>query len=74
MTKLIKYLKREGLSRFSFAVKVGVTPSAIHNIVTGKSTPSLMLAFRIEEETDGEISAEYFYKAALKKIPKGRNK
>ena len=39
----------------AFAAKLGVNPSTVHDIKTGRRKPSLGLARKIEKETDGAV-------------------
>lgn len=57
MSIFASFLKRSGLSHRDFAKKVQVDPSIISRLTTGKMTPSLKLAAKIERTTQGEIRA-----------------
>ncbi len=49
--------KRKGFDQAKMAEMVGVAPSMISQIETGKKQPSLALAARIERATDKDIRA-----------------
>ena len=53
--KLSEYLKTKNLTHEKFADLVGVKRPFITNIVNGKRNPSIHLARRIEEVTDGKV-------------------
>ena len=57
MSSFVSFLKCSGLSHRDFAKKVQVDPSIISRLTTGKMTPSLKLAAKIERITQGEIRA-----------------
>lgn len=56
MNKLEKYLKHRCISQRGFAKKVGTTPNNLNLLVRGKSTPSLRLAYEIEQNTGGLVT------------------
>jgi transcriptional regulator with XRE-family HTH domain len=56
MTKLYKYLDDNGLKQTFFAKKLKITLSAVNMLALGKSAPSLDLAYRIEELTNGQVT------------------
>ena len=53
--RLSEYLKNTSLTQEKFANLVGVTRTFITNILNGKRNPSIQLARRIEEVTDGQV-------------------
>jgi len=67
MSSFASFLKRSGLSHRDFAKKVQVDPSIISRLSTGKMTPSLKLAARIERTTQGEIGATSWIKDDVQK-------
>lgn len=56
MNKLEKYLKHRCISQRGFAKKIGTTPNNLNLLVRGKSTPSLRLAYEIEQNTGGLVT------------------
>jgi DNA-binding XRE family transcriptional regulator len=54
-TKLKEYLANNGMRQEYLANKLKLTPHTIHNIVAGKSEPSLKTAVAIEDFTKGYI-------------------
>lgn len=56
-TKLKRWLKEEGRMSYWLATKIGVTNVTLSYWVTGRRTPSLDHAFKIEEITEGAIKA-----------------
>jgi len=55
--KLAEYLKQNDLTQKDFAEKIGVTQSAISQIIKGLSKPSAVTAWSIQEHTRGEVRA-----------------
>lgn len=51
----MQYLKRNGLSQKEFAATVGCSGAHLNEIIKGKKTPGLELAFEIDKATAGEI-------------------
>jgi DNA-binding XRE family transcriptional regulator len=58
MHPLADYLKKFNLEAQAFAKTVGVHPNTIHAVCKHKQKPSLLLAFRIEKETRGRVTAK----------------
>lgn len=56
--KLHDYLKKEGETRRSFAQKAGISRAMVSHIATGRATPSIETALRIQEATGGEVTAK----------------
>ena len=54
--KLGEYLKKTQITQQKFSEMVGVARPFITQIVGEKRTPSLHLAKRIQEETDGNVT------------------
>lgn len=54
--KLDEYLKNQSMTKTAFGAVVGVSQSHISNISWGKKQPSIKLAKKIEEATDGKVS------------------
>ncbi len=67
MSSFVSFLKCSGLSHRDFAKKVQVDPSIISRLSTGKMTPSLKLAARIERITQGQIGATSWIKDDIRK-------
>lgn len=57
MTKLRQWLTENKISQQDFGKQVGVTRGAIWQIANGVITPSLDLAIRIEDATQGGVRA-----------------
>lgn len=57
MANLSKYLSETGTSQSDFAALIGVDKGTVSRIVSGKLTPRLYLAARIEEATGGAVKA-----------------
>jgi len=53
--RLEKFLAKRGLTLAQFAFVVGVTKGHVGLLTQGRVTPSLALAIRIEERTEGAI-------------------
>lgn len=56
--ELRDYLSEREISQSNFAKKLGVTRARICQIVHKTTNPSIVLAYRIKEETRGEVSIE----------------
>lgn len=54
-TKLAKYFKFHGISQRRFSEILGCTPNTLNLIVRGKSTPTIKIAYRIEQLTNGKV-------------------
>lgn len=70
---LKKYLDNKRLTYAEFANQLGIHTHSLHNVVYGKKKPSLDLAVKIEELTDGEITAKdllYFFNNQPQEKPK----
>lgn len=55
MEKLDTYLASKNIRQADFALEVGTTQATISKLIKGAAAPSLSLALRIEEATDGEV-------------------
>lgn len=55
------YLKAQEITQTEFANRVGCDVSHINHILKGRKTPSGVLAFAIERETNGAIPASSFF-------------
>jgi plasmid maintenance system antidote protein VapI len=53
---LAQYLKDHDISQRQFAIKMGVYPLTICDIVRKKRSPTLEMAIRIEDETYGKVT------------------
>lgn len=56
MQLLRKWLDNRGISQREFADMIGVAPSTVYRVMTGKTRPKLDVAKRIEILTKGEVS------------------
>ena len=54
--KLTTFLKIRGIARSAFAERVNVRSSTITRLLNGKRKPSLELADRIFQQTDGDVT------------------
>lgn len=54
---LKEYLFRKDISQVEFAEKLGVTRETVSRIVKQRNNPSPKLAKKIEELTNGEVTA-----------------
>jgi len=57
MEQLATYLKAGGIKRNEFARSVGISAPYLTQILGGLKRPSLALAFRIEQITQGAVPA-----------------
>jgi len=55
MHKLEYYLKEKNLTKTEFAERVGIHLSYITHLVKGRRVPSLSVALKIQDLTDGEV-------------------
>ena len=56
MQLLKNWLENKGISQKEFAAMIGVAPSTIYRVITGKTRPKLDVARKIETLTNGEVS------------------
>lgn len=56
--ELREFLIKEKISQADFAKKIGVTRARVNQIANKKMNPSIVLAYRIKEETNGRVSIE----------------
>lgn len=56
MNKLKKLLNSKKVNIYSLAKKTGISPASIYNWSTGKSSPGVLNAIKIEKATKGEVS------------------
>ena len=54
--RLADYIIHKKLTRTEFARQIGVTPAHITNICNGWKNPSLSLAEKIEQHTEGKVT------------------
>jgi transcriptional regulator with XRE-family HTH domain len=54
--KLAAFLKSEGIPQSAFAERISVRSSTISRLLNGERTPSLRLAKRIFEQTEGNVT------------------
>lgn len=59
-TAFSKWISRKSLSVAVVAARIGVTPKTVYYWATGYRVPDLVSAFRVEEVTEGEVSAMSF--------------
>lgn len=58
--KLVKWLKANDLNQGEFADTVGTYQTTISRLCRGSLVPTLELACRIEDATDGAVSHRYW--------------
>ena len=56
--KLVKYLKVNGLTHKKFAEMIGVTRPLVTYIVNERKNPSINVIVRIEQVTEGKVTAK----------------
>lgn len=56
--KLEIYLFEIAQTKKAFAETVGIDPGHLHSILRGRRRPSVKLARKIEEATDGKVTKE----------------
>lgn len=69
MNKLLKYLDHNGISQRKFAQKIGTGSGNLYLILHNKSSPSLMLAYKIEQATGGLVTMYDWIKEEWKNPP-----
>ncbi len=57
MATLEEYLEHHNVLQSEFAARLGINQSMVSRLVNMIAAPSLQLAFRIERETGGEVTA-----------------
>lgn len=57
MNKLQAYLKEAGILQRDFARSVKLSQATISRLASGSTQPSLKVAVRIEQQTDGAVPA-----------------
>lgn len=70
---LKEYLEEKRLTYREFAEKLQIHPQSLQNIAYGKKKPSLELAVKIEELTNGELTPKDLL-AHFHNYPKGTSK
>jgi DNA-binding transcriptional regulator YdaS (Cro superfamily) len=55
MEKLVTFLKGRGMHRKDFAAHIGVAPSSLSEIMSGKHSATLLQAAKIERATGGAV-------------------
>jgi DNA-binding transcriptional regulator YdaS (Cro superfamily) len=60
--RLSEWLRATGTKRNAFAARIGVAPSYITMLCQGTNLPSLRLLQSIVRETEGEVSADDFWR------------
>ena len=55
---LDRYLFENGFTKTEFAEALGIDRNHLHSIISGRRQPSIKLAKKIEEHTEGKISKE----------------
>lgn len=71
--RLEEYFKKYGVMKSIFAKKIGVSPTAIQNMLKGQ-IPRLDRALKIEEITDGAVSATLKDWVEDKRVNRKKNK
>ncbi|WYK04454.1 helix-turn-helix transcriptional regulator [Cereibacter sphaeroides f. sp. denitrificans] len=57
MAKLSQFLTDHSITQRDFAARIGTSASYLSEIVSGRKTPGLELAFTIERVTGGNVPA-----------------
>ena len=57
MEKLKTYIADQGISAREFAARVGMSPAGLHGLMHKRNSPSLAVAFAIEDATGGAVPA-----------------
>jgi len=60
MIKLKNYLKERGVTQRWLASQLDISSNYMNQLIQGKVTPNLILAYKIEQQTNGEISVYDF--------------
>lgn len=55
---LAKYLKKTGIAVPDFAKSIGVNKGTIYNYINGDRIPTLDIAMKIVEATNGQVAYE----------------
>jgi DNA-binding transcriptional regulator YdaS (Cro superfamily) len=55
MEKLVTFLKSRSMHRKDFAAHIGIAPSSLSEILSGKHCATLLQAARIEKATGGVV-------------------
>lgn len=55
--KLDEFMEAKGIPNTAMAAKLGVDESYISHLRSGRKTPSLRIASKIESATEGEVRA-----------------
>ena len=55
MEQLKSYLTATGMRQKDFAAKAGITPSYLHDLLSGRRDPSLATAGKIAAATKGKV-------------------
>jgi transcriptional regulator with XRE-family HTH domain len=63
--KLKAWLKANGKRALDVCIHCNTYPNHVSNVMSGKTTPSLEMAFKIEEFTGGEVKAKDFTGGAV---------
>lgn len=62
MTQLREYLTKNGITQGEFADRLGISRTYLNEIVGGRKTPTLEIAFAIQTQTDMEVTASSWVK------------
>lgn len=54
------------MTKKEFAALIGISPSALNNYMAGRRTPTLAIAERFRERTNGMVTAKDFLKKERK--------
>jgi transcriptional regulator with XRE-family HTH domain len=60
--KFSKWAKKNGYKQCELSVYLHVVPSMISEIMSGKKHPSILLAYRIQRFTSGEVPMDSWVK------------
>ena len=64
---LSEYMKSEGLTAMAFAEMISAPTSTVTRWINGETSPSLDLIIRIDDATEGKVTAEDFVREKRQK-------
>jgi DNA-binding XRE family transcriptional regulator len=71
MIKFYQWIKNNDKKQSAVALKLGISPSSLHDILKQNQMPSLKIAYEIEQYTRGEVTVyDWIDQEPEKKIEK----
>lgn len=61
--KLIREIQEQGYTNSEFADEIDITPNGLYNILTGRSRPSIDMAYEIAKKLNRSIEYLFFERA-----------